>query len=218
LTKPRPFTFDYFKFVAFWHPESVSYCSRVTVHNTKLKIKIIHKSWVIHLQWEATELNFRFNQQNTWSELTIRNFTRCFLMPQFYMLQHIPPLLCLVRAIGTRILGCLATVQWRFPSVWFSTTCFMSKYVAQLSIYGVSDWRVWWPTHPVNIHCMLGFLGYFLERFITQLKTFMRLISCCLINTPWHRSCKISMIQSQVILLQSFIEFCPLNNLVYLQN
>lgn len=184
--------------------------------NTKLKIKIIYKSQVIHQQWETTKLNFSFNQQNTWSELTSRNCTRCFLMPQFYMLQHIPPLLCLVRAIGTCKLGCLATVQRLFPSVWFSTTCFMSNYMAHLSIYGVSDRRMWRPVLLVNIHYMLGVL--FLECFSMQLKTVMCFNSCRLINTPWHRSCKISMIQSPVILLQSFIEFCPLNNIVYLQN
>jgi hypothetical protein len=143
---------------------NVSYCLRVTVHkNTKLKIKIILKSWAIHQQRETTKLNFSFNQQNMRSELTIRNFTRRFLMPLFYVLQHIPSLLCLVRAIGTCKLGRLATVQRLFPSMRFSAARFMSQYVVHLSIYGFSDCRVWWHIQRVNIHLMLGFLSFFLE-------------------------------------------------------
>jgi hypothetical protein len=144
------------------------------------------------------------------------NFTRCFLMLLFYVLQHIPSLLCLVRAIGTCKLGRLATVQRLFPSIRFSATRFMSQYVVQLSIYGFSDCWVWWHIQRVNFHFMLGFFSFFLECCSTQLRISVSLFSCRLINTPWHRSCKISMIQSPVIQLQSFIEFCPINNLVYL--
>lgn len=195
---------------------SFFYCSRSLRTNTKLKLKSIYKRSVIHQQWETTKFNSSSNQQNKLSELTTINFTRCFLMPQFYMLQHIPPLFCLVWAIGTCEMGCLATVQWLFRSVQFFTTCFIDKYLAQMSTYGVSDWRVWWPIHPANIQGMFGFASYFLECFITQLQTFTCSILCCLINTRWLHSCKISMIQSPVIMLQSFIEFCPLNR-VYLK-
>jgi hypothetical protein len=145
-------------------------------------------------------------------ELTIRNFTRCILMLQFYMLQHIPPLLWLVRAIRTHELGRLATVQWLFLSVWFPIIHFINKDLGWISTHCVSDWQMWWPTHPANIHYMFGFLSLF-----TQPKTFICFISRGFINTQWLRSCKTSIIQSPLIMLHSSTEFYSLNG-VYLQN